>query len=104
MLGWLPIRVSAVGSVTVGEDSRTGRLRMAAKEGRKNRAGKTGQEIFLETVLSHPEGQACVSCHLSSAAFVDPRPVSPGAVRGHNGRRNAPSLIEAACELARCDG
>ncbi|MAI70453.1 MAG: hypothetical protein CMM01_06025 [Rhodopirellula sp.] len=86
-LCWLTIRVSAVEPLTAGEDSRTGSLRMAAK---------IGQEIFLDTSLSRPEGQACVSCHLPSAAFADSRSVSPGAVRGRNGRRNAPSLMYAA--------
>lgn len=60
------------------------------------RAVSIGQQIFLDTTLSRPEGQACVSCHRPDAAFADPRPVSPGAVKGRFGRRNAPSLMYAA--------
>ena len=87
MLCSLPIRVTAVEPATTGADSRTASLRMAAK---------IGKEIFLDTGLSRPVGQACVSCHFPSAAFADSRPVSPGAVKGRNGRRNAPSLMYAA--------
>ncbi|HBV62799.1 MAG TPA: hypothetical protein DEF45_07225 [Rhodopirellula sp.] len=59
-------------------------------------AAKIGQEIFLDESLSRPVGQACVSCHSPAFAFADPRPVSPGAVKGREGRRNAPSLMYAA--------
>ncbi|WP_193210550.1 cytochrome-c peroxidase [Luteolibacter marinus] len=55
-----------------------------------------GREIFLDTALSNPPGQGCVSCHVPESAFADPRPVSPGAVAGRQGRRNAPSLMYAA--------
>lgn len=55
-----------------------------------------GQRIFLDTGLSNPPGQGCVSCHIPAAAFADPRPVSPGAVAGRLGTRNAPSLMYAA--------
>ena len=55
-----------------------------------------GKQIFLDTSLSRPQGQACVSCHQPSAAFADSRPVSPGAVGGKEGNRNAPSLMYAA--------
>lgn len=59
-------------------------------------AAKIGQKIFMDSGLSRPVGQACVSCHSPSAAFADPRPVSPGAVKGRKGKRNAPSLMYAA--------
>ena len=59
-------------------------------------AAKMGQEIFLDSRLSRPVGQACVSCHSPAAAFADARPVSPGAVKGRKGKRNAPSLMYAA--------
>lgn len=55
-----------------------------------------GREIFLDTRLSNPPGQGCISCHAPAAAFADPRPVSPGAVAGRTGRRNAPGLMYAA--------
>lgn len=55
-----------------------------------------GKKIFLDTSLSNPPGQGCVSCHSPSAAFADGRRVSPGAVAGRMGRRNAPSLMYAA--------
>ncbi|MGJ8697851.1 MAG: cytochrome-c peroxidase [Verrucomicrobiaceae bacterium] len=55
-----------------------------------------GKKIFFDTSLSQPAGQGCVSCHQPDHAFADPRPVSPGAVEGKKGRRNAPSLMYAA--------
>lgn len=59
-------------------------------------AASIGKRIFLDTSLSRPVGQACVSCHQPAAAFADPRPVSPGAVDGRHGRRNSPTLMYAA--------
>ncbi len=55
-----------------------------------------GKKIFFDTSLSNPPGQGCISCHSPQAAFSDPRRVSPGAVEGRMGRRNAPSLMYAA--------
>jgi len=55
-----------------------------------------GRMIFLDTNLSQPIGQGCVSCHDPKAAFADPRRVSPGAVEGREGQRNAPTLMYAA--------
>ena len=59
-------------------------------------AAEIGKQIFLDTTLSNPPGQGCVSCHQASAAFADPRPVSPGAVTGRQGKRNSPSIMYAA--------
>jgi len=59
-------------------------------------AAAIGKQIFLDTSLSRPAGQGCVSCHQPAHAFADPRPVSPGAVSGRQGRRNSPSLMYAA--------
>ena len=44
-----------------------------------------GGKIFLDTSLSNPPGQGCVSCHSPKDAFADPRRVSPGAVEGAGG-------------------
>tara|TARA_B110000037_G_scaffold222520_1_gene297782 strand:+ start:7761 stop:8288 length:528 start_codon:yes stop_codon:yes gene_type:complete len=55
-----------------------------------------GRKIFMDTSLSEPKGQACISCHRPEAAFADARAVSPGAVKGREGRRNAPSLMYSA--------
>lgn len=55
-----------------------------------------GRKIFMDTNLSQPVGQGCVSCHDPKAAFADARRVSPGAVKGRKGRRNAPTLMYAA--------
>jgi cytochrome c peroxidase len=60
------------------------------------RAADIGRMIFLDTSLSQPPGQGCISCHFPTAAFADPRRVSPGAVSGREGTRNAPSLMYAA--------
>lgn len=61
-----------------------------------SRRTEVGKLIFLDTSLSSPKGQACVSCHHPQHAFGDPRPQSPGAVTGRSGTRNAPSLMYAA--------
>ncbi|MBC8149278.1 MAG: c-type cytochrome [Verrucomicrobiaceae bacterium] len=50
----------------------------------------------MDTNLSQPVGQGCVSCHDPKAAFADARRVSPGAVNERKGRRNAPTLMYAA--------
>ncbi len=63
---------------------------------RQARAAEVGRLIFLDNRLSDPPGMSCISCHLPEAAFADPRAVSPGAVPGGTGRRNAPSLMYAA--------
>ena len=55
-----------------------------------------GKAIFLDTNLSNPPGQACISCHLPQYAFADPRPLSIGAIKERQGTRNAPSLMYAA--------
>lgn len=59
-------------------------------------ASEIGKSVFLDTSLSNPSGQGCVSCHQPNAAFADPRPVSPGAVADRKGIRNAPSLMYVA--------
>ncbi len=55
-----------------------------------------GRHVFLDTTLSNPVGQGCVSCHQARHAFADPKPVSKGAVQNRVGTRNAPSLMYAA--------
>lgn len=59
-------------------------------------AAEIGKLIFLDTSLSQPRGQGCVSCHRPESAFADARRVSPGAVEGRVGKRNSPSLMYAA--------
>lgn len=64
--------------------------------GLQAKLAEVGRDIFLDAGLSHPVGMSCASCHQPEAAFADPRPVSPGAVPGKNGRRNATGLMYAA--------
>lgn len=59
-------------------------------------AAAIGKQIFFDPNLSDPVGVSCASCHDPRHAFSDPRPVSPGAVPGRVGTRNAPSLMYAA--------
>ncbi len=68
----------------------------ALDAGHQAKLASLGREIFLDAGFSHPTGMSCASCHQPEAAFADPRPVSPGAVLGRNGRRNATSLMYAA--------
>lgn len=77
---FLPVLVCGIGSL----------------HGEEPPLGKLGKAIFFDTTLSNPSGQGCVSCHSPKAAFSDLRRVSPGAVAGKVGRRNAPSLMYAA--------
>ena len=53
-----------------------------------------GKNIFNDTNLSNPIGQACASCHSQETGFSDPNHsiVSPGAVSTNFGNRNAPNL------------
>ena len=60
------------------------------------RSVRIGQNIFLDTNLSEPRGQGCISCHRPEHAFADPRPASSGAVQTRKGNRNSPSLMYAA--------
>lgn len=58
-----------------------------------------GKQIFFDTNLSSPAGQACSSCHLPSAGFADPDreiPVSRGAHGDRFGNRNTPTAAYAA--------
>ena len=54
-----------------------------------------GRQLFFDPSLSNPPGQSCASCHDPAAAFSDPlhRALSPGAVHGMFGTRNAPTLL-----------
>jgi cytochrome c peroxidase len=54
-----------------------------------------GRLLFFDTNLSDPKGQACASCHATTTSFSDPfhDAVSPGAVNGRFGNRNAPTAM-----------
>ena len=54
-----------------------------------------GKQLFFDTRLSEPAGQACASCHLPSSGFADPDrelPVSRGVYPDRFGDRNTPSI------------
>ena len=58
-----------------------------------------GRQLYFDTNLSEPIGQACASCHHPSAGFADPDselPVSRGADPAHFGNRNTPTTTYAA--------
>ena len=59
--------------------------------------GRPRPPAFFDPSLSNPAGQSCASCHDPATAFSDPlhRAISPGAVRGVFGTRNAPTLLYA---------
>lgn len=57
-----------------------------------------GEFLYFDENLSEPSGQACASCHLPSAGFVDPDsdlPVSEGVISGLFGGRNSPASAYA---------
>ena len=53
-----------------------------------------GRKLFFDKSLSNPGGQSCSSCHTQATGFSDPNHniVSPGAVDGLFGNRNAPNI------------
>ncbi len=60
-----------------------------------------GRELFFDTSLSNPPGQACASCHDPRWAFATPRTrmqagMAPGANPSRFGMRNPPTLMYAA--------
>ena len=65
-----------------------------ATESITNLKTSLGKKIFIDTNLSEPAGQSCSSCHASATGFSDPEHniVSPGAVNGLFGNRNAPMV------------
>ena len=57
-----------------------------------------GEFLYFDENLSEPAGQACASCHLPDAGFVDPDrglPVSEGVIPGLFGGRNSPASAYA---------
>jgi cytochrome c peroxidase len=57
-----------------------------------------GKNVFLDTQLSEPAGQACASCHAAGTGFAEPDqtlPVSEGVILGRFGNRNSPSAAYA---------
>lgn len=56
-----------------------------------------GRNIFFDKNLSSPAGQSCSSCHSPETAFSDlnHNAVSPGALDGLSGNRNAPTISYA---------
>lgn len=58
-----------------------------------------GRQLFFDTNLSEPAGQACSTCHDPSMAFTDmdkTSPTSKGAVSGLHGNRNTPTAMYSA--------
>ena len=62
-----------------------------------NNKAKLGRLIFFDNNLSNPIGQSCASCHSPATSFSDLNHsnISPGAVSGLFGNRNAPTASYA---------
>ncbi len=61
-------------------------------------AAELGKQVFFDTTLSHPAGQACADCHAPHVAFRDPESdhtTSSGILDNHFGPRNSPSIMYA---------
>ncbi len=54
-----------------------------------------GKTLFMSPLLSADGSLSCASCHNPQLAFTDRQPVSTG-VRGQKGKRNAPTILNAA--------
>lgn len=68
-----------------------------------------GKDLFFDTTLSSPNGQACGSCHVPSVGFSDPDkglPVSAGIMPNRVGFRNAPTVtyLATAPDFAQVNG
>lgn len=64
-----------------------------------NLKAQLGQQLFFDTSLSEPAGQACASCHDPGHAFTDADKrlaTSKGANPDLHGNRNAPTAMYAA--------
>lgn len=60
-----------------------------------SKLAELGKQLFFDTTLSEPAGQACASCHLPTSGFADPDrelPVSRGVHPDRFGERNTPSI------------
>ncbi|WP_394752376.1 cytochrome-c peroxidase [Crenothrix sp.] len=60
---------------------------------------KLGRQLFFDTNLSSPAGQACGSCHDPKTFFIDPdknQPTSDGALPHLKGSRNTPMALYTA--------
>ncbi len=54
-----------------------------------------GKRLFFDPRLSVNGSISCAFCHVPTAGYADPKPVSLG-VRGKRGGRNAPAVLNAA--------
>ena len=60
---------------------------------------RLGKNLYFDTNLSEPAGQACASCHHPFSGFADPDsavPVSQGIIPDRFGNRNSPISAYAA--------
>lgn len=60
---------------------------------------RLGQQLFFDSNLSEPAGQACATCHDPSVAFTDPdknSPTSQGVLSNLQGNRNTPTAMYSA--------
>ena len=59
---------------------------------------RLGRSLFFDRRLSADGTIACATCHRPEHAFSERTPVSSG-IKGHRGRRKAPSLVNQAVAL-----
>jgi cytochrome c peroxidase len=92
----LPIFLSTLcllASCNIDKEKKTTRVNdtKSTTEVTLSKKEQLGKQLFFETSLSTPPGQACSQCHDPVVAFADPvneLPVSRGAVHGLYGNRN----------------
>lgn len=59
-----------------------------------------GRKLYFETKLSVNNTQSCNTCHdINNRAGDDGKPVSPGAIEGKFGTRNAPTVLNAGFQF-----
>ncbi|MBY0503118.1 MAG: c-type cytochrome [Bryobacteraceae bacterium] len=71
------------------------RLRVPADNPPTAETVALGKQLFESKLLSVDNSLACANCHNPQLAFTDQQPVSTG-VRGQKGKRNAPTILNAA--------
>src|SRR4051812_8338049 len=84
--------------VRFDEDGTIGEAQAAAVSA-SGQMARVGRQVFFDTTLSNPPGQACATCHALNRSFTDPntaKPTSQGVVAGRFGNRNTPTAAYSA--------
>ncbi len=88
-------RLLCIGIISALSNSYAADIPALKGGGKLGLKAQLGQQLFFDTNLSSPPGQACASCHNPNALFTDPdnhQPTSDGVLPELKGSRNTPML------------